>query len=346
MKKLFSLLLAATMLLALAACGGSKSEVPAPSAENTPAETSGDVIEITYGHGFNPGTPQARAAEEFKARVEEETDGRVQVTLFPSGQLGSAKDMFESLQMGTQEIALLPTARISGFSPTLQIFDLPFLFPDKETAYEIFDGEVGEQMLATLDSTGVKGLAIYEDGFKHFTCSKKLETLEDFKGKKFRTMESPIIMEQFNALGANPVPVDFAELYNALQQGTVDGQENPLVTIDSVKLYEVQDYLLLSEHAYLGHVFLVGGAWFDGLDADLQEIIARNAKEIASWERGLVAEEEDGYLQTIRDSGTSVIELSEAERQKMKDATADVYDVAKDIVGEELLDLVVKAANQ
>lgn len=195
MKKLFSLLLAATMLLALAACGGSKSEVPAPSAENTPAETSGDVIEITYGHGFNPGTPQARAAEEFKARVEEETDGRVQVTLFPSGQLGSAKDMFESLQMGTQEIALLPTARISGFSPTLQIFDLPFLFPDKETAYEIFDGEVGEQMLATLDSTGVKGLAIYEDGFKHFTCSKKLETLEDFKGKKFRTMESPIIME-------------------------------------------------------------------------------------------------------------------------------------------------------
>lgn len=140
--------------------------------------------------------------------------------------------------------------------------------------------------------------------------------------------------------------MDFAELYNALQQGTVDGQENPLVTIDSVKLYEVQDYLLLSEHAYLGHVFLVGGAWFDGLDADLQEIIARNAKEIASWERGLVAEEEDGYLQTIRDSGTSVIELSEAERQKMKDATADVYDVAKDIVGEELLDLVVKAANQ
>lgn len=346
MKKLFSLLLAATMLLALAACGGSKSEVPAPSAENTPAETFGDVIEITYGHGFNPDTPQARAAEEFKARVEEETDGRVQVTLFPSGQLGSAKDMFESLQMGTQEIALLPTARISGFSPTLQIFDLPFLFPDKETAYEIFDGEVGEQMLATLDSTGVKGLAIYEDGFKHFTCSKKLETLEDFKGKKFRTMESPIIVEQFNALGANPVPVDFAELYNALQQGTVDGQENPLVTIDSVKLYEVQDYLLLSEHAYLGHVFLVGGAWFDGLDADLQEIIARNAKEIASWERGLVAEEEDGYLQTIRDSGTSVIELSEAERQKMKDATAGVYDVAKDIVGEELLDLVVKAANQ
>lgn len=340
MKKLFSLLLVVVMLLTMAACGGT------PSASDKPAAAvgSGDVIEITYGHGFNPGTPQARSAEEFKARVEKESEGRIVVNLFPSGQLGSAKDMFESMQMGTQEIALLPTARISGFSPTLQIFDLPFLFPDKETAYEIFDGEVGAQLLATLDSTGVKGLAIYEDGFKHFTCNTNLETLADFSGKKFRTMESPIIMEQFKTLGANPVPVDFAELYNALQQGTVDGQENPLVTIDSVKLYEVQDYLLLSSHAYLGHVFLVSGSWYDALDPELQEIISRNAKDIAGWERDLVAQEEATYLETIKASGTTVIELSDAERAKMKEATASVYDIAKDIVGAELLDLVVKAA--
>lgn len=339
MKKLFSLMLVVVMLLTLAACGS------APAADKPVANANAkDVIEITYGHGFNPGTPQARSAEEFKARVEKESEGRIVVNLFPSGQLGSAKDMFESMQMGTQEIALLPTARISGFSPTLQIFDLPFLFPDKETAYEIFDGEVGAELLKTLDTTGVKGLAIYEDGFKHFTCNKKLETLEDFNGKKFRTMESPIIMEQFKTLKSNPVPVDFSELYNALQQGTVDGQENPLVTIDSVKLYEVQDYLLLSSHAYLGHVFLVNGSWFNSLDADLQEIITRNAKDIAGWERDLVAQEEATYLETIKASGTTIIELSDAERAKMKEATASVYDVAKDIVGAELLDLVVKAA--
>lgn len=342
MKKLISMVLALTLVLALAACGAKAPAAPAPGGE-TPA---GEVIEITYGHGFNPGTPQALAAEEFKTRVEKESNGRILVNLFPSGQLGSAKDMFESVQMGTQEIALLPTARISGFSPTLQIFDLPFLFPDRETAYEIFDGEVGEQLLATLESTGVKGLSIYEDGFKHFTCGKKLETLADFKGLKFRTMESPIIMEQFKALGANPVPVDFSELYNALQQGAVDGQENPLVTIDSVKLYEVQKYLLLSEHAYLGHVFLVSGSWFDGLDADLQEIISRNAKEIATWERDLVATEEAKYLKTIEDSGVTVVELSPEERQKMKDATASVYDVAAGIVGEDLLNLVVDACKQ
>ncbi len=347
MKRRFLLTVSAIMLL-MTACGSSTNAVTeAPSgktSETTSASSSGDAIEIIYGHGFNPDTPQARSAEEFKTRVEEESQGRIKVNLFPSGQLGSAKDMFESLQMGTQEIALLPTARISGFSPTLQIFDLPFLFPDKETAYKIFDGEVGEQLLGTLDSVGVKGLAIYEDGFKHFTCNKKLETLEDFKGKKFRTMESPIIMEQFKTLGANPVPVDFSELYNALQQGTVDGQENPLVTIDSVKLYEVQDYLLLSSHAYLGHVFMVSDDWFNGLDADLQEIIARNAKEIAGWERDLVAKEEAAYLETIKNSGTTVIELSDEERAKMKEATASVYEVAKDIVGEDLLQLVVEAA--
>ena len=340
MKKLFSLMLVVVMLLTLAACGS------APAADKPVANANAkDVIEITYGHGFNPGTPQARSAEEFKARVEKESEGRIVVNLFPSGQLGSAKDMFESMQMGTQEIALLPTARISGFSPTLQIFDLPFLFPDKETAYEIFDGEVGAQLLATLDSTGVKGLAIYEDGFKHFTCSQKIETLEDFAGKKFRTMESPIIMEQFNSLKANPVPVDFSELYNALQQKTVEGQENPLATIVPMKFYEVQDYLLLSGHAYLAQMFLVSGSWFDALSAEDQALITKIAKEVAVWERGVVASEEENYLKTVAESGTTIIELSETERAKMKEATASVYEVAKDVVGAELLAKVIEAVN-
>lgn len=339
------------LLIACTACGvkdgdaQNTGDTQAQAAgENT--QPAGDALTITYGHGFNPGTPQAKAADEFKKRVEEESGGRISVEVFPAGQLGSAREMFESVQMGSQEIALLPTARISGFSPTLQIFDLPFLFPDRETAYEIFDNEVGEKLLDTLDDAGVKGLAIYEDGFKHFTCNKKLEKLEDFKGLKFRTMESPIIMEQFQALGANPVPIDFSELYNALQQGTVDGQENPLVTIDSVKLYEVQDYLLLSEHAYLGHVFLASQNWYDGLDSELKEIITRNAKEVAVWERELVAEEEAKYLETIEASGTTIIEMSSDEKERMKEALGSVYTVAEDVVGKELLDMVIEAANK
>ncbi|MEG1448073.1 MAG: TRAP transporter substrate-binding protein [Oscillospiraceae bacterium] len=338
--KLLALVLASTMLFT--ACGGKETKTD----ETSKPSADGDVIEITYGHGFNPGTPQALAADEFKKRVEEETEGRVVVNVFPAGQLGSAREMYESVQMGVQQIALLPTARISGFCKELQIFDMPFLFPDKETAYKIFDGPEGKEILGALEPSGIKGLAIYEDGFKQFTCNQKLESAADFKGLKFRTMESAIIMEQFKAMGSNPVPVDFGELYNALQQKTVDGQENPLVTIESVRLYEVQKHLLMSNHAYLGHIFLASKGWLEGLPEDIQEVITRNAQEIAVWERELVAKEEEGYLQTIKDSGTVVTEISDEAANEMRELMKPVYKIAEDVIGKELVDKVVAAAQK
>jgi len=297
-----------------------------------------DVIKVSYGHGFMEETPHNQSALKFKELVEERTGGKIMIEIFPNGQLGSAREMFESLQMGSQEIALLPTARISGFAPKLQLLDLPFLFPNREVAYQIFDGEIGQSLLASLEQTGVKGVAIYEDGFKHFTCNKPIRTLDDFKGTKFRTMESPIIMKQFEALGANPVPIDFAELYNALQQGVVDGQENPLVTIVAMRFYEVQDYLTLSGHAYLGHVLMFSKKWFDGLSADIQKVLVDTGKELAIWQRQAVAAEEEKYLQTIKDSGTEVITLSDEEKAKMKEVTRPVHKLIEDIVGKELLE--------
>ena len=338
MKKL-SIVLIVISLLAMVGCAKNTSTQTTTAGSKTALSKK---ISVVYGHGFAPGSPQALAAEEFKTRIETACP-QMSVEVFPSGQLGSAQEMFESVQMGSQQIALLPTARISGFNSSLQIFDLPFLFNDKETAYKMFDGEVGANILKTLEKNGVYGLAIYEDGFKHFTANSPLTGISSFKGKKFRTMESPIIMEQFKALGANPTPVDFSELYTALQQGTVDGQENPLVTIDSVKLYEVQKYLLLSSHAYLGHVFIVNKAWYDSLSADEKKEVNTIAKEVASWERALVAEKETGFLETIKNAGVTVNSLSEAERAKMEEAVAGVYKVAENIVGKDLLDSVLTA---
>ena len=300
------------------------------------------AMEIAYGHGFMPTTPQHLSAVKFKELVEEKSAGTITVNVFPSGQLGSAKDMFESLQMGTQQIALLPTARISGFAPTLQLFDLPFLFPDREVAYQIFDGPIGSELLATMDDKGVKGVAIYEDGFKHFTCAKPVNSLADFSGRKFRTMESPIIMEQFKSLGANPTTIDFSELYNALQQGVVDGQENPLVTISSMKFYEVQKYVILSGHAYLGHVLLFSKSWFEALPVAQQKLLVEVGRELATWERALVQEEEKNYLTTIRNFGTTVVELPQSEIAKLREATRRVYTVAEPIIGKALIDKTVK----
>lgn len=303
---------------------------------------SGKQGEIAFGHGFMLETPHHKASLKFKEMVEQRTNGKIKVNVFPAGQLGSAKDMFEGLQMGSQQIALLPTARISGFNPKLQLFDLPFLFPNREIAYKMFDGSVGNELLKTLEKNKILGIAFYEDGFKHFTCTKAISKLEDFKGMKFRTMESPIIMEQFKSLGANPTPIDFGELYNALQQKVVDGQENPLVTIFNMKFYEVQKYLILSSHAYLGHVLMFSKSWYDALPKDFQKALADTGRELAPWQRKGVVEGEEGYLKKIRDFGTTINELSDKEKARMKEATKPVYKVAEGMVGKDLIDMAVK----
>lgn len=329
-----AMILVTVLLLSLVISGCGSKEV-----SDTPGKAdSGKVIEIGYGHGFMPDTPHHKAAIKFKEEVEAATDGRVKVNLFPSGQLGSAREMFEGLQMGTQEIALVPTARISGFAPELQLFDLPFLFPNREIGYKVMDGEVGTELLNNLKSQKIKGVAFYEDGYKHFTSNKPISKLEDFKGQKFRTMESPIIISQFKALGANPTPIDFGELYSSLQLGVVDGQENPLVTIVSSKFYEVQTNLTLSEHAYLGHVLIFSDDWYSKLPEDIQEILYEKGREIAAWQRQAVQDEEKNYLQTIKDAGVNVVELSPEQKEEMKEVTLSVHQEYVKLFGNEILD--------
>lgn len=338
MKKV-SLLLVLVLVLNvfLVACSNGDS---GDSADVSGKEDSKEVIEINYGHGFMPETPHHKAAIKFKEEVESATDGRVKINLFPSGQLGSAREMFEGLQMGTQEIALVPTARISGFAPELQLFDLPFLFPTRDVAYQLMDGEVGSELLSVLDSQQIKGVAFYEDGFKHFTANKETSSPDDFNGVKFRTMESPIIMEQFKALGANPVPIDFGELYNSLQLGVVEGQENPLVTIENMKFYEVQDYLMISEHAYLGHVLIFGNNWYESLPEDIQTILYEKGREVAKWQRQAVQDEEVNYLKTIEESGTKVVKLTQEQREALKEVTLPVHNEYIKLFGDELLNKV------
>lgn len=331
-KTLLKGILYATILtMFIAGCGTKQSSGGSGSNKD-------EVFNISYGHGFMPETPHHQAALKFKETVEEKSDGRLQVEIYPSDQLGTAREQFEGLQLGTQEIALLPTARISGFVPELQIFDLPFLFPSREIGYKLMDGKLGDELLALLSEQQIKGVAFYEDGFKHFTSNKELRTPEDFKGLKFRAMESQIIMEQFRKLGANPTTIDFGELYNSLQQGVVDGQENPLVTIKNMKFYEVQDVVTLSEHGYLGHVLMFSDQWINSLPEDLQKILIDTGRELASWQRDEIQKEEAEYLEEIKDAGTKVIELTEEEKNKLRDITKSVHEVYNSKVSKDLLE--------
>lgn len=303
-----------------------------------PKTASGeDVIVINYGHGFMPDTPQHKSAVMFKEKVEKESNGKVQVNVFPSSQLGSAREMFEGLQLGTQEVALVPTGRISGFAPQLQLFDLPYLFPNREVAYKVLDGEVGNELLNSLEGQFVKGVAFYEDGFKKFTSNKEISEVKDFKGVKFRTMESPILMGQFKSLGSNPVPIDFSELYNSLQLGVVDGQENPLVTIENMKFQEVQKYLVNSDHGYLAHVLLFNKLWYDKLPKDIQDVLYKAGREACVWEREEVARVEEKALKTIKAAGCKVVNFTDEQKSELEKVTKPVHQEYVKMFGDSLL---------
>jgi len=234
--------------------------------------------------------------------------------------------MSEMVQAGALEILAIPTSNMQVLHPPLQVLDLPFLFPDREALFRILDSDFTDNLYKPLLSRNIVGLHWIISGFKQFTGNFPIRTPGDFKGRKIRVMPAPIIREQFKALGASPVPIDFHELYNALQQGVVDGQENPLTTIVTMKFYEVQKYMTLSNHAFIAYVFVASKSFLDSLPEKHQKLVRESAKKAGIYERGLVGEREKGFLETIKKSGVTVIDLKTQDRQAFQKAVEPVYD--------------------
>ena len=307
-----------------------------------PSTMASAQLTIQLSHDLTEDTPQHLGALKFKEIVENTSGGDIQIEIFPAGQLGSDIETVELMQVGSIQASLVPTAKLSGFDPALQIVDLPFLFPSKDACYCALDSDVGDALLAGLEDIGLHGVAFWESGFKQLTADKPIRRPEDYEGLKIRVMESPILIEQFKAMGANAIPINFSEVYNALQQGVVDGQENPLVSITKMRFYEVQDYMTLSYHGYLGYAFLFSKLFWDELSPEQQTLLKDAAVESAHYERQLTAEMEDGFIQTIKDSGTEVIELTDEERKAFEAATKSVHEKFADSIGQENLDMVYK----
>src|SRR5690606_273596 len=257
--------------------------------------------------------------------------------IFPNNALGDDVEVTQQMQFGAVEAAIIPTAKLSNFVPAMQIVDLPFLFPSPEVAHTVLDGEAGNQLLATVEKVGLKGVTFWESGFKQFTCNRAIQGPEDFSGRKVRVMQSPIIMEQFRAMGANPVPIAFGETYNALQQGVVDCQENPLVSITKMKFYEVQSDVVISNHAYLAYAFLFSKRWFDAQKPEHQKLLIEAAREMTAFQREETARREAGYVDTIKASGTRVSTLDDAQLAAFREATAPVHDKFSSQIGTDLM---------
>lgn len=303
---------------------------------------AGAVTKVNFGHGFSANSLHHQAAEEFSKEVEAKSNGEIKVNLFHSGQLGSAREMFEGLQFGTQEITWVPTARISGFAPQLQLFDLPFLFNDMQQLETALNGDIGKSLLDSLAPQGVEGIGFYIDGFKAMTANKTLRTPDDFKGVKFRTMESEIIMSTYKSLGANPVPMDYAEVYNGLQMNVIDGQENPIVLIYDMKFYEVQSHLTISHHAALAGVLVYGKAWFASLPEDQQAILREAGLNMIKKQRQLAKDIESENLEAIKAHGVEVITLTNEEKAALREKTAPVLDKFAAQHGAEYIDAIRK----
>jgi len=292
---------------------------------------------MKFGHDMPEDSAQHVAALKYAEVVRERTKGQVEIKVFPAQQLGTDPEMVQQAQMGTLEIVLPPTAKIGGFSASLQLADLPFLFPTKEICYQVLDGPVGDKLLAMLEAKGLKGLSFWESGFKQITANKPIRKPEDFAGMKVRVMESPLLIAQYKQVKANPIPIDFAETYNALQQGVVEAQENPLVSIVNMKFYEVQKHTMLSNHGFLGYAFLVSKKVWDRLPADIQKVMRDTARELAPFERAETARREAGYIERIRKGGSQVIELTAAELAAFEKAFLPVHQQFASKIGEDLL---------
>jgi C4-dicarboxylate-binding protein DctP len=259
--------------------------------------------------------------------VKERTDGAVEFQIFPSGQLGNQREMTEGVQLGTLEATVSPAAFIGGFNPAISILDIPFLLPeDADKAQALREGEFGRALLDSFSSKGVVGVALWPNGLKNFTSNKPLDDLSAFGGQKFRVMDSNILIEQFDALGASAIALPFGELYTSLQTGVVDGQENPLDTIQRMKFYEVQKYLVVSEHGAMEDVVLFNPMWWNSLPEEYRTIITDAFNEVVPELRAHKATAVDAALEAIKQSDINVREASSEEKAALREA---MYEKAK-----------------
>lgn len=286
---------------------------------------------ILLHHDQTTDSAQHEGVEMFKELVEARTDGRYTVELYPNNALGDDVEVAQQMQFGAVHAAPIPTAKLTGFSRDLGVIDLPFLFPSRDVAYEFMDSDTGLDIMSGLRDTGFEPVMYWESGFKQFTCNHPVNDPEDFTNRNVRVMESPLLIAQFQALDARPIPIAFTETYTALQQGVVECQENPLVSISNMRFHEVQDYLMLSNHGYLGTSFIFSKVWFDGLPETDQVIMREAVWEAGAFQRERSIEREEAYLEGIvADGGTEIIEISDESMAEFRDKMAPVYDEFSD----------------
>jgi C4-dicarboxylate-binding protein DctP len=277
-------------------------------------------IVIKFSHVVATQTPKGQAADYFKKIAEERTKGRVKVEVYPNSQLYKDKEEMEALQLGAVQM-LAPS--LAKFAPLgakeFELFDLPFIFDSYAELHKVTQGPVGAKLLAKLESRGIHGLAYWDNGFKVMSANKPLRTPQDFKGLKMRIQSSKVLDTQMRSMGANPQVMAFSEVYQALQTGVVDGTENPPSNLYTQKMHEVQKYVTLSDHGYLGYAVIVNKKFWAALPADIRTILEGAMKDATKYANDVAKKDNDQALAAVKKSGKSqMITLTPQERALWK----------------------------
>lgn len=298
-------------------------------------KSSEDTVKISFGHDQPETNVRHEAAVKFKDLVEEKSDGKITVEIFPNGTLGSEPENIENVSLDNLEMALAGTSIYTQYDPKMGAVNLPYLFDSYEHAWKVLDGEIGDLVSEPLLDNNIRILSFFENGMRHVTNSKKaINSPEDLKGLNIRTPEGSVAVDTMNAMGGSPTPMAFGELYLALQQGTVDGQENPLANIYSANLYEVQEFLSLTGHQYDALPLAISDKFWEGLSEDYQKIIQDAALESAQFHREAIKNSDDELLEKLKAEG---VEVNDVDMDEFRVVTQGVVDDYANIAGEDFL---------
>ena len=291
-----------------------------------------------FGYGASEDNSQGQGARRMADIVKTTTAGRVSITTYASGTLGSDPKMQSALQGGVQELMVGPTSNLVGAIKEYALLDLPFLVSSFKEADGLLDGPVGTALAQKLEAHGLVGLAYWENGFRHLTNSKRpVNKLEDMQGLKLRVIQNAVYIDAFKELGTNPVPMPYTELYGALESKAVDAQENGLGLIESGKFYEVQKYLSLTAHSYTPYIVLASKKWFDKLSEADQAAVRKAAVEAGAFQRKINREQSDMLVGELRKRGLQVTDVAPAELARMQEKVKPVYEKFTPQIGVELM---------
>jgi len=303
------------------------------------------AVTMKLGVVTKPGSAQNIVAEKFKEIIEQKSQGELQVKIFHSASIGNETEILQQIQLGTIQLGIITSGPFDSFDPIVRVIDYPFLFKDNNQADEILDGPLGSEILTSLESSGFKGLCFSENGFRNLTNSRQaVSKPSDIEGLKIRVMSSALHKSIWQALGANPTPMPWP-IYTELEQGVIDGQENPLWVLEVYKFYEIQKHMTLTRHVYSAHIDVASLSWWKTLDQDQQEMIQQAMYEAAVYQRADNRAKNAARLELLKEKGMDVVENPDLEALRAQVADLKEIDLFQEQKVQTLLLKVLEATN-